>query len=167
MVQVTDGPTRGEASLGLVLAKEEESVREVKIGGGLGCSDRASEEFAIRRDAGLAKSRARTLNFRRAKFCLLEELLGGIPGETVLKGIGAAQSWQLFKGRGGPRRWAEGWSTSPTKAGRGSWACTAWRREGCGVTSLQPSRTEGEPTSRRGGNSFRGWVAAGGQEERV
>lgn len=100
MVQVTDGPTRGEASLGLVLAKEEESVREVKIGGGLGCSDRASEEFAIRRDAGLAKSRARTLNFRRAKFCLLEELLGGIPGETVLKGIGAAQSWQLFKGRG-------------------------------------------------------------------
>lgn len=96
MVQVTDGPTRGEASLGLVLAKEEESVREVKIGGGLGCSDRASEEFAIRRDAGLAKSRARTLCFRAAKG-LLKELLGRICWERFLEGMGTEQSWQLFR----------------------------------------------------------------------
>ena len=79
-----------------MLAKEEESVREVKIGGGLGCSDRASEEFAIRRDAGLAKSRARTLCFRAAKG-LLKELLGRICWERFLEGMGTEQSWQLFR----------------------------------------------------------------------
>ena len=88
MVQVTDGPTRGEASLGLVLAKEEESIREVKIGGSLGCSDHALVEFVILKNAALAKSRARTLCFRRAKFWLLKELLSGIPWETVLNGMG-------------------------------------------------------------------------------
>ena len=51
----------------------------------------------ILKNAGLAKSRARTLCFRRAKFQLLKELLRGIPWETVLKGMGTEQSWQLFK----------------------------------------------------------------------
>ncbi|KFV00708.1 hypothetical protein N339_06110, partial [Pterocles gutturalis] len=49
------------------------------------------------RNAGLAKSRVRTLNFRRANFQLFKELLDGIPQETVLKGIGTEQSWQLFE----------------------------------------------------------------------
>ena len=47
--------------------------------------------------SGLAKSRARTLCFRRANFWLLKELLSGIPWETVLKGMDTEQSWQLFK----------------------------------------------------------------------
>ena len=38
----------------------------------------------------------------------------------------------------------------------GVWTSSAWRREGCGVTSVQPSRTYREPTNRRGGNSLRG-----------
>ncbi len=75
----------------------EESVRGVKAGGSLGCSDHALVEFVILRNAGLAKSRVRTLNFRRAKFWLLKELLDGISWETVLKGMGTEQSWQLFK----------------------------------------------------------------------
>jgi len=41
----------------------------------------------------------------------------------------------------GPWRWSEGWSTSPVKKGWGSWACSAWEREGQGKTSLKPSRT--------------------------
>ncbi|KFV02204.1 hypothetical protein N339_05970, partial [Pterocles gutturalis] len=49
------------------------------------------------RNMGLAKSRVRTLNFRGANFQLFKELLDGIPWETVFKGIGAEQSWQLFK----------------------------------------------------------------------
>ncbi len=97
LVQVIDGPTRGEALLDLVLTNAEESVREVKIGGSLGCSDHALVEFVILKNAGLAKSRASTLCFRRAKFRLLKELLSGIPWETVLKGMGTEQSWQLFK----------------------------------------------------------------------
>jgi len=61
LVQVIDGPTRAEALLGLVLTNAEESIREVKIGGSLGCSDHALVEFVILKNADLAKSRARTL----------------------------------------------------------------------------------------------------------
>ena len=56
-----------------------------------------STVLVILKNTGLAKSRARTLCFRRAKFRLLKELLSGIPWETVLKGMGTEQSWQLFK----------------------------------------------------------------------
>ena len=45
LVRVIDGPTRGEALLDWVLINEEESIREVKIGGSLGCSDHALVEF--------------------------------------------------------------------------------------------------------------------------
>ena len=97
LVQVIDGPTQGEALLDLVLTIEEESIREVKTGGSLGSSDHALVEFVILKNAGPAKSRARTLCFRRANFWLLKELLSGIPWETVLKGTGTEQSWQLLK----------------------------------------------------------------------
>lgn len=97
LVQALDGPIRGEALLDLELTKGELSVREVKIGGSLGCRDHALVEFAIWRNAGLAKSRGRTLNFKRAKFQLLEEVLDGISWETVLEGRGREQSWQLLK----------------------------------------------------------------------
>jgi len=67
------------AILDLVVTNAEESTRVVKMGGKLGCSDHALVEFVILRNAFLAKSRVRTLNFRRAKFHLLRELLDGIP----------------------------------------------------------------------------------------
>ena len=63
---------------GLTEVKEE-------IGGSLGCSDHVLVEFVILKNEGLAKSRARTLCFRRAKFWLLKKLLSGIPWETVFK----------------------------------------------------------------------------------
>ena len=59
-------------------------------------SDHGLVESVIWRNAGISRSRVRTLNFRRASFWLLKELLSGIPWETVLKGIGPQQSWQLF-----------------------------------------------------------------------
>ena len=65
--------------LDLVLSSEEESIRDIKIGGSLGCSDHALMGFVILKNAGLVKSIARTLCFRRAKFRLLKELLSGIP----------------------------------------------------------------------------------------
>ena len=71
LVQVIDEPTRGEALLDLVLTNAEESIKGVKIGGSLGCSDHALVEFVILKNAGLGKSRARTLCFRRANFWLL------------------------------------------------------------------------------------------------
>ena len=47
--------------------------------------------------------------------------------------------WEkLCREGGGPRRWSEGWSTSPMKTGWRTWGCSAWRREGSRETSLQP-----------------------------
>ena len=97
LVQVLDRPTRGEALLDLLLTNAEEIIKGVNVGGSLGCSDHALVEFVILKNAGLAKSRAGTLCFRRANFRLLKELLSGIPWETVLKGMGTEQSWQLFR----------------------------------------------------------------------
>ena len=68
-----------------MLTSAEESIREVKFGGSLGCSDHALVEFVIRRNAGLVKCRVRTLNFRRANFQILKELLGGSPGKVSLR----------------------------------------------------------------------------------
>lgn len=96
VLQLTDGLTRQEALLDLVLTNED-SIRDTKIGGSLGCSDHALVEFVILKNAGLAKSRAKTLCFRRANFWLLKELLSGVPWDTVLKGMGTEQSWQLLK----------------------------------------------------------------------
>ena len=45
LVQVIDGPTRGEALLDLVLSNVEESIREIKTAGYLGCSDYALVEL--------------------------------------------------------------------------------------------------------------------------
>ena len=80
-----------------MLTNAEESITEVEIEGSLGCSDHALVEFVIWRNAGLAKSRVRTVSFRRANFRVLKELLGGISWDTVLEGIGTEQSWQLFR----------------------------------------------------------------------
>jgi len=52
--------------------------------------------------------------------------------------------------------WSGGWSTSPVKTSWGSWAYSAWGREGCGVTSLQPFSTWREPINRKRVNSWKG-----------
>ena len=54
-------------------------------------------EFTVLRDMGQAKSKVRTLNFRKAKFQLFKELVTRTPWETVLRDKGAEQSWQIFK----------------------------------------------------------------------
>ncbi|KFZ68978.1 hypothetical protein N338_01487, partial [Podiceps cristatus] len=49
------------------------------------------------RDMGQAKSKVRTLNFRKAIFQLFKELVNRTPWETALRDKGAEQSWQIFK----------------------------------------------------------------------
>ena len=44
-----------------------------------------------------AKSKIRKLNFRKAKFCLIRELVNKTTREIFLMGKGAEQSWQIFK----------------------------------------------------------------------
>lgn len=53
--------------------------------GRLCCNNHALIEFVIQRNIGLAKSVVRTLNFRRAKFQLLKELLDEISCVAVLR----------------------------------------------------------------------------------
>jgi len=52
-------------------------------------------EFAVLRDQ--MKSKVRTLNFRKAKFQLLKELVSRTPWETSVRDKEAEQSWQTFK----------------------------------------------------------------------
>ncbi|KFM04158.1 hypothetical protein AS27_10724, partial [Aptenodytes forsteri] len=49
------------------------------------------------REMGQAKSKVRTLNFRKAKFQLFKQLVNRTPWETAVRDRGAEQSWQMFK----------------------------------------------------------------------
>lgn len=60
----------------------------VKTGGGQGYSDHVLLEFVTSRNAGLAKSKVRTLKYRRASWRLLKELLDKILWKTVFRGKG-------------------------------------------------------------------------------
>ena len=74
-----------------------ELIGDMGIRGCLGCSDHAMVEFTLWRDMKQLKSKFRKLNFRKANFQLVGELVNKIPWETVLMGKGVEQSWQIFK----------------------------------------------------------------------
>ena len=61
----------------------------------MSCGDHALVALGILRDMGLAKSKYRTLNFRRANFQL--ELVDETSWDTFLRNRVSDQSWQLFK----------------------------------------------------------------------
>jgi len=65
----------------------------VKTGGSQGCSDHALLEFLISRNAGLAKSKVRTLKNRRATCRLFKELLDEILWKTVSRVKEMEKSW--------------------------------------------------------------------------
>lgn len=46
---------------------------------------------------GQAKSKVKTLNFRRAKFQFFKELVNRNPWNAALRNKGAEQNWQIFK----------------------------------------------------------------------
>ena len=77
-----------------MLTNAEESIREVKIGGSLGCSDHALVEFVILKNVGLIKSRVRTLCY----FLLENRRLQGhrIVAFQYLKGAYKQEGEQLF-----------------------------------------------------------------------
>jgi len=56
-----------------------ELISDIKTGGSRGCSEHALEEFAVLRDMGQAKSKVRTISFRKANFQLLKELVNRTP----------------------------------------------------------------------------------------
>jgi len=55
-------------------------------------------EFTVLKETSQAKSKVRTLKFRKANFSSYKELVNRTPWEMVLRNRGAEQSWQIFKG---------------------------------------------------------------------
>ncbi|KAK4818274.1 hypothetical protein QYF61_009992 [Mycteria americana] len=92
--QVIDTPTQGDA---ILVTNASELIGDIRIGSSPGYSDHALVEFTVLRDMGQAKSKVRTLNFRKANFQLFKELVNRTPWETALRDKGAEQSWQIFK----------------------------------------------------------------------
>ena len=76
-----------------MVTNASELISGVKTGGSLACSDRTLVEFTVLRDMGQAKSKVRTLNFRKANFQLFKELVNRTPWETALRDKGAEESW--------------------------------------------------------------------------
>ena len=78
--------------LDLVLINTEGLVGNGKLKGSLGCSDHEMVEFKIVRAERRVHSKLIALDFRRADFGLLRDLLGRVPQDKVLKGRGAQES---------------------------------------------------------------------------
>jgi len=83
--------------LDLVLTNKEGLVVNVKVKGSLGCSDHKMVDFKILRAARRVRSKLATLDFRRADFGLLRDLLGRILWDKALEGRGAQESPSVFK----------------------------------------------------------------------
>ncbi|PKU49594.1 nedd4-binding protein 2-like 2 [Limosa lapponica baueri] len=91
------GPTRGDAILDLLVTNTSELISNIKIGGSLGCSDHAPVDFAVLRDMGQGNSKGRTLNFRKVKLQLFNELVNGTPWETALRDKGANRAGRSLR----------------------------------------------------------------------
>ncbi|KAG6926229.1 hypothetical protein G0U57_012464, partial [Chelydra serpentina] len=88
LVQVLEELTRGRAPLDLLLTNREELVGEVEVGGNLGSSDHEMVAFRILTKGRKESSRIRTLDFRKADFDSLMELMRRIPWEANMRGKG-------------------------------------------------------------------------------
>ena len=72
--------------------------------------------------------------------------------------LSTGKTWTSWIGsRGGPQKWSEGCNTFPVRKGWESWACTAWRREGCG----EPSSTWRGPARKLERDFLQGHVGTG------
>lgn len=74
---------------------QRKTSKEVKAEGSLGFSNHALVKFMILRNASMAKSRVRTLNFRKGNFRLFEELLDGVCREILLREDGFRNGTEL------------------------------------------------------------------------
>lgn len=78
LMQVVEEPTGRGVLLDPVLTNRDGLVRDVKVRGSLGCSNREMVEFKILGGRSKARSRIAALDFWRTNFDLLQGLPGGI-----------------------------------------------------------------------------------------
>lgn len=90
-------PTRKGAQLDLVLTNKEGLVKDMKVGGRLGCSDQEMVEFMIMCSGPRPISKNTDLEFGKANFGLIKELLGKIPWDRTIEGMKAQEHWLIFK----------------------------------------------------------------------
>jgi len=94
LTEVVEEPTRRGVLLNFVTTNKEGPVEDLKIGGSLDCSDQV--EFRILHGRSRETSRITNLDFRRANFGLLKDLLRGISWVWALAGRGVQESWLLL-----------------------------------------------------------------------
>lgn len=75
--------TRRNVFLDLLVINTDELIRDTKTGGSLGCHDHSLVKFIVLRDIDQAKSKARTVNFRKANIQLLKDIIKGLPQRKV------------------------------------------------------------------------------------
>ncbi|KAK4806138.1 hypothetical protein QYF61_001061 [Mycteria americana] len=95
--QVLGEPTRKDALLDLLFVNGEGLVGDVMVGGCLGHSDHEMVELKIFSVMRKKDSRVATLDFRRANFKLLGELISRVPWESAFEGLGVHECWSAFK----------------------------------------------------------------------
>ncbi|PKU34443.1 glycerol kinase [Limosa lapponica baueri] len=149
LLQTVEEPTRIGAILDLVLTKKEGLVGNVGLKDSLGCSDYEMVEFKILRAARSVHSKLTTLDFRRADFGLLRDILGRITWEKALKGRGAQGSWLVFKDH-----LLQG-AVYPKKEVRQN------SQEGC----KDEQRALGQTQKQKGKETYRGWKQGQGDWE--
>ena len=93
---------RRGAMLDLVLTNKKGMVGNVRLKGSLGHSDHEIVEFKILRTARRTHSKLTTLEFRRADFGLLRDLLGRIPWDKALEGRGTSRKLVNIQGSAPP-----------------------------------------------------------------
>ncbi|XP_075779238.1 uncharacterized protein LOC142827520 [Pelodiscus sinensis] len=98
LFQKVEKATRGEAVLDLVLTNREELVENLKVEDSIGDSDHEIIEFMILRKGRRETSTIEVMDFRKADFDKLRELVGKVPWEARLKGKTTEESWKYFKG---------------------------------------------------------------------
>ncbi|KAM4642928.1 uncharacterized protein AAGF69_015296 isoform 1-T2 [Amazona ochrocephala] len=96
-LQVIEEPTRRGAMLDLVLTNGEGLVGNVMLQGSLGHSDHEMVEFEILRTVRRACSKLTAMDFKRAHFGLVRNLLSKVPWGIALEGRGAQDCWLIFK----------------------------------------------------------------------
>lgn len=83
--------TKKDALLDLLFVNREGLVGDVMVGGCCGHSDHKMVEFKIFDVMRKMISRVATLDFKRANFKLLSELVSSVPWESAFEGLGVLE----------------------------------------------------------------------------
>ncbi|KAK4831258.1 hypothetical protein QYF61_016728 [Mycteria americana] len=102
LIQVINNPTSGGALLDMLLTNTDELIREVKIGGSLGCSDHALVKFTVLRDMAQVEVFNSSLSSHVSQD---PETQSKYWGNDVPPNAGENQSWQSSKV---PNDWRKG-----------------------------------------------------------